>query len=76
MYEIKKHALTPKGKYYVNQNICIYSCCYDIAPANFKWDGEFPATYVFKQPETPEEEAQCQEAKDWCPVEAIFDDGI
>jgi ferredoxin len=30
---------------------------------------------VYKQPENAEEEAQCQEAKASCPVEAIGDDG-
>ena len=32
-------------------------------------------SYVFAQPATPDQEAQCQEAKDSCPVEAIGDDG-
>jgi ferredoxin len=32
-------------------------------------------SYVFKQPENDEEEAQCQEAMESCPVEAIGDDG-
>ena len=30
---------------------------------------------VYKQPETPDEEAQCREALEQCPVEAIGDDG-
>jgi ferredoxin len=28
---------------------------------------------VYKQPATPEEEKQCKEAKEGCPVEAIGD---
>ena len=32
-------------------------------------------SYVHKQPESPEEEALCKEAKEGCPVEAIGDDG-
>ena len=32
-------------------------------------------SYVYKQPESPEEEALCQEAMDGCPVEAIGSDG-
>jgi len=31
--------------------------------------------YVFKQPDTPEEEAQCREALKVCPTAAIHDDG-
>ncbi len=30
---------------------------------------------LFKQPENKEEEAQCQDAMESCPVEAIGDDG-
>ena len=30
---------------------------------------------VYKQPETPEEEALCKEAMEGCPVEAIGPDG-
>jgi len=32
-------------------------------------------SYVYKQPESPEEEARCKEAKEGCPVEAIGDNG-
>ena len=73
--QIRKHPLTAKGKYYVDCDFCIDHCCYDIAPNNFKWDEDVCTTYVFKQPETLEEEAQCKEAIDYCPVEAIHDDG-
>ena len=31
-------------------------------------------SYVYKQPESPEEEALCKEAMEGCPVEAIGDD--
>jgi ferredoxin len=49
--------------------------CYDIAPANLKVDEVMGTTYVFKQPETLEEEAQCREVIDYCPVEAFRNDG-
>ena len=42
---------------------------------NFTRDEERGYSIVSKQPETPEEEAQCQEAMQNCPVEAIGDDG-
>jgi ferredoxin len=32
--------------------------------------------YVFKQPETPEEETLCIKARDSCPMDAIRDDGL
>jgi ferredoxin len=74
MNEIRKHPLNMKGKYYVDYDICLYHCCFDIAPNNFRMDKDYVA-YVFKQPETLEEEAQCKKAKDCCAFEAIYDDG-
>ena len=74
-YEIKKHPLNVKGKYYVDCNSCIDHCCYDIAPANFKFDEETCQTYVYKQPKTAEEEKLCKEVIFYCPVEAVHDDG-
>ena len=72
--EIRKHPLNVKGKYYIDQDCCTYSgACEYVAPSNFKCEDGF--VYVFKQPEMPEEEAKCKEAKMCCPVEAIFDDG-
>jgi len=32
-------------------------------------------SYVYKQPETPDEEGLCKEAMEGCPVEAIGNDG-
>ena len=74
MSEIRKHPLNAKGKYYVDYDTCLNHCCFDIAPENFKTDEDYVA-YVFKQPETPEEETKCKEAMMCCPVEAILDDG-
>jgi ferredoxin len=42
---------------------------------NFTRDEERGHSFVFKQPQTLEEESQCQEAMQNCPVEAIGDDG-
>jgi ferredoxin len=75
MSEIKKHPLSVKGKYYVDCNSCIDHCCYDIAPAHFKWNEESGTTYVFKQPQITEEEILCKEILDYCPIEAVHDDG-
>ena len=45
-------------------------------PMNFTRDEESGHSFVFKQPQTEEEECLCQEAMENCPVEAIGDDGM
>ena len=77
MTPIKIHPLNANGKYYVDLNTCASSAtCEYLAPGNFKFNkSEDFGFYVAKQPETPEEEAQCKEAMRCCPVEAIYDDG-
>jgi ferredoxin len=73
--EIKRHALNAPGRYYVNCEACIvHECCIEIAPNNFRL-GEDLSAYVFKQPGTVDEEAQCREALETCPTAAIHDDG-
>ena len=47
----------------------------ETAPANFKRNDDGGHSYVYKQPESPEEEAVCKEAMEGCPVEAIGSDG-
>lgn len=63
------------GKWYVDTSCIDCDVCRTTAPNNFKANEDEGYSYVYKQPETPEEEAQCQEAKASCPVEAIGDDG-
>lgn len=76
-YEIKIHPLNVKGKYYVDQESCLdHEVCCDDAPNNFRMDRANYGAYVFKQPETPEEERDCKNAMDACPMAAIHDDGI
>lgn len=74
---VKIHPLNAKGKYYVDQNVCLLCAdCEFLAPNNFKFDGNIRnGSHVCKQPETPEEEAQCKEAMRCCAVEAIYNDG-
>ena len=62
------------GKCYVDTQ-CICDVCRVTAPGNFQRHEEKAFSYVFRQPATPEEDAQCQEAMDSCPVEAIGSDG-
>ena len=49
--------------------------CRDTSPTNFTRQDENGYSFVYKQPETPEEERLCEEAMMACPVEAIGDDG-
>lgn len=75
--EIEFHPLHAKGKYYVNERWCtLCTTCVEVAPNNFRFDDDKLGSYVFRQPENPEEVAACEEAVACCPHEAIFNDGI
>ena len=63
------------GKYYVDSNCIDCDVCRETAPDNFTANEDEGYSYVFKQPENDEQETQCQEALESCPVEAIGDDG-
>lgn len=63
------------GKYYVDRECIDCDVCRDTSPANFMRNDENGYSFVWKQPDTPEEIALCKEAFDACPVEAIGDDG-
>ena len=51
------------------------SVCSDAAPNNFRMSDAEDHDICFKQPENEEEVAQCKEAMENCPVEAIGEDG-
>ena len=63
------------GKFFVDNQCIDCDLCRETAPENFTRFDDGGYSYVKKQPETPEEEAQCNEAKEGCPVEAIGDNG-
>ncbi len=63
------------GKYYVDSSCIDCDVCRTTAPDNFQANEDEGFSFVFKQPGNDEEEEQCQEALDACPVEAIGDDG-
>ncbi len=72
---MKIHPLNSKGKYYIDIDTCTCSAaCEYRAPNHIVVNDDYTA-YFTKQPETPEEEAQCEEAMNCCPVEAILNDG-
>ena len=64
-----------QGKWYVEVNCNDCDVCRETAPNNFTQQSAKGYSFVYKQPATPEELAQCDEAKDSCPVEAIGNDG-
>lgn len=63
------------GRYFVDSTCIDCDACREMAPDNFVRSDEEGYSYVSKQPETPEEEAQCRDALEGCPVEAIGDTG-
>ena len=63
------------GKYYVDNQCIDCDLCRETAPDNFKRNDDGGYSFVYKQPESAEEEARCKEAKEGCPVEAIGDNG-
>jgi ferredoxin len=63
------------GAYYVDSACIDCDVCRDTAPDNFTRSDENGYSYVFKQPETEDERALCDEAMTACPVEAIGNDG-
>ncbi len=63
------------GKFYVDNQCIDCDLCRETAPNNFQRNEDGGYSYVFKQPENPDEEKLCNDAKDSCPVEAIGNDG-
>jgi len=70
-----KYAENAAGKFYVDNQCIDCDLCRETAPDNFRRNEDGGYSYVFKQPENPEEEKLCQEAMEGCPVEAIGNDG-
>jgi ferredoxin len=70
-----KYPENAAGKFYVDEQCIDCDLCRETAPANFKRNDDGGHSYVYKQPESPEEEGHCKEAMEGCPVEAIGSDG-
>ena len=64
------------GKYYIVDKCIGCALCYELSPRNFSMNLDEGYDFVFKQPETKEDEARCLKAKQSCPAEAIRDDGL
>jgi ferredoxin len=63
------------GSFYVDSNCIDCDLCRQTAPDNFERNEDEGYSFVSKQPENEEEEANCRDALEECPVEAIGDDG-
>jgi len=70
-----KYPENVSGNYYVDNQCIDCDLCRETAPGNFKRNEDGGYSFLFKQPENEEEEKQCKEAKEGCPVEAIGDNG-
>ena len=62
------------GKYFVDEQCIDCDLCRETAPSCFIRNEDEGYSFVTKQPENEEEE-QCKEAMDGCPVEAIGNNG-
>tara|TARA_R100000008_G_scaffold7899_1_gene4220 strand:+ start:61 stop:294 length:234 start_codon:yes stop_codon:yes gene_type:complete len=70
-----KYADNIAGRYFVDEQCIDCDLCRETAPQNFTRQTEEGYSYVYKQPENDEEEKDCQDAMEGCPVEAIGDFG-
>ena len=71
----KRHPENVPGKFYVDVQCIDCDVCRVTAPANFQRSDTNPYSFVIRQPNGADEQAQCEEAMDCCPVEAIGSDG-
>ncbi len=71
----KKVAATVAGKFYVDSTCIDCNLCRETAPKNFKRNEDGGYSFVSLQPATPAEEADCKQALEECPVQAIGEDG-
>ncbi len=70
-----KNSENVTGKFYVDSQCIDCDLCRETAPNNFNRAEDQGYSFVYKQPVNDEETAQCLEAMEGCPVEAIGDDG-
>jgi ferredoxin len=62
------------GRYYVDSTCIDCDLCRTTAPAFFTRDDEIGMSFVHRQPETPDELALAEEAREACPSESIGND--
>jgi len=64
-----------EGKFYVDDQCIACDACVVEAPSFFSMNDDDGHAYVKAQPKTAAEIAECKNAMEACPVEAIGDDG-
>ncbi|MFW5787724.1 MAG: ferredoxin [Halanaerobiales bacterium] len=63
------------GSFYVDEKCISCGVCITEAPENFSFTEDQNHAYVKKQPETENEENNCENALNACPVDAIGNNG-
>ncbi|MEI7720494.1 MAG: ferredoxin [Verrucomicrobia bacterium] len=63
------------GAYYVDNQCIDCDLCRETAPNSFKRNDDGGYSFVYKQPESVEEQKLAKEAMEGCPVEAIGSNG-
>ncbi len=63
------------GAYYVDNQCIDCDLCRETAPNSFKRNDDGGYSFVYKQPESVEEQKLAKEAMEGCPVEAIGSTG-
>ena len=64
------------GAYYVDNQCIDCDLCRETAPNSFKRNDDGGYSFVYKQPESVEEQKLAKEAMEGCPVEAIGSNGV
>ena len=70
-----KWSLNKEGKFYVDDQCIACDACVVEAPGFFTMNDEDGHAYVTKQPESDDDQEECDNALACCPVGAIGDDG-
>jgi ferredoxin len=63
------------GQYYVDESCVDCDMCRSNAPQYFTRDDRSGFSYVYRQPSTPDEVAETEDARLACPTESIGNDG-
>ena len=64
------------GQYYVDESCVDCDMCRSNAPQYFARDDRSGFSYVYRQPSTPDEVAEIEDARLACPTESIGNDGV
>ncbi len=77
-YSPKLHPKQVPGKYWIDVNACVFCAASSREAPDLiclEPDDENYTAYVYRQPETPKEDADMRRAMNVCPTEAIMDTG-